>query len=76
MQLRYCWTQDQFNDFYLKSFIEFAGNYTIGNIQVCYAAALPVSIVERSWFCCPHQIFIFEIQMKGKKKKKERLNAY
>jgi hypothetical protein len=28
--------------------IEFAGNYTIGNIQVCYAAALPVSIVERS----------------------------
>jgi hypothetical protein len=27
---------------------EFAGNYTIGNIQVCYAAALPVSIVERS----------------------------
>jgi len=27
---------------------KFAGNYTIGNIQVCYAAALPVSIVERS----------------------------
>ena len=35
-------------DFYLTWFIEFAGKYTIGNIQVCYAAALPVSIVERS----------------------------
>jgi hypothetical protein len=29
-------------------FIEFAGNNTIGNIHVCYAADLPVSIVERS----------------------------
>jgi hypothetical protein len=26
----------------------FADNYAIGNIQVCYADALPVSIVERS----------------------------
>jgi hypothetical protein len=32
----------------LSGLIEFVGNYTIGNIQVCYAAALPVSIVERS----------------------------
>ena len=35
---------------------------------VIYAAALPVSIVEGSWFCCLHQIFIFEIHMKGNKK--------
>jgi hypothetical protein len=35
-------------DFYLTWFIEFAGKNTIGNIQVCYAAALPVSIVECS----------------------------
>jgi hypothetical protein len=40
-----------------------AGNDTIGNIQVCYTAALPASIVERSWFCCPHQLFIFEMHM-------------
>ena len=69
IQLRYCWTQDQFNDFYLTWLIEFVGNNTIGNIQFCYAASLPVSIVEHSWFCCPHQIFIFEIHMKGNKKK-------
>jgi hypothetical protein len=25
--------------------LHFAGNYAIGNIQVCYADALPVSIV-------------------------------
>jgi hypothetical protein len=31
-----------------KVTIKFAGNYAIGNIQVCYADALPVSIVERS----------------------------
>jgi hypothetical protein len=36
------------SDFYLTWLIEFAGNYAIGNIQVCYADALPVSIVERS----------------------------
>jgi hypothetical protein len=54
--------------------LQFAGNYTIGNIQVCYAAVLSVSIVECSWFYCPHQIFIFEIQWK--KKRKEKLNAY
>ena len=70
MQLRYCWTQDY--DFYLTWLIEFACNYTIGNIQVCYAGALPVSIVEHSWFCCPHQIFIFEIHMKGNKKRKRK----
>jgi hypothetical protein len=28
--------------------LEFAGNYTIGNTQVCYAVALSVSIIERS----------------------------
>jgi hypothetical protein len=37
-----------FFDFYLTWLIEFEGNYVIGNIQVCYADALPVSIVERS----------------------------
>ena len=66
IQLWYCWTLDY--DFYLTWLTEFAGNNTIGNIQVCYAAALPVSIVERSWIYCLHQIFIFEIHMKGIKK--------
>jgi hypothetical protein len=35
-----------FNYFYLTWLIELTGNNTIGNIQVCYAAVLPVSIVE------------------------------
>jgi hypothetical protein len=38
--------------------------------RVVMPAALPVSIVESSWFCCPHQILIFEMHMKGNKIKK------
>jgi hypothetical protein len=64
-------SENGFSDFYLTWLIEFAGNYAIGNIQVCYADALSVSIVERSWSCCPHQIFIFEIHMKGKKENRK-----
>ena len=36
-------------------------------LLLCHA----VSIVERSWFCCPHQIFIIEIHMKGKKENRK-----